>query len=547
MTPFAAHPENEWVDRLQRLSPWVTLFLLSFAVRAWRVNDWLLPNVDEIVLMNTMNLRFLEGCSASSVYWPAHWIVRAFFFLTSFHHYRLISVLFGSATILVVYSLALRLARQQIAWTFCALLSFQWYLLYMSRIIEIASFIPLFTALCLWATVRWKETRRPVFALLFFGMGGIAANIWTPPMFYLVGAGAAFFAWEAIGKRLAWKSFLLCMVVLSIALAPYLYVLLTSAQIKHDILLRYQMTGASGAKILPANLVNPGAAIKTWTYLVTFFHEDLPWHYLAPFGIALLALPVMAARWMVHRPERSRPADATENADALADMSASWRGVLQSQDTTPLPPERKPAGQRPVFMAVLFLASAQIVLLLLSPVPLYIEGHAAPLLLCTLLLLLGVASSRAPVSIRAAGGGVLLLCLLASLGFAPYYVDNQQCRLREWLRANVVEKGVDPVCVSDGAHVKLIRIPDITALGIPFAVFTTAPDDLFWSQRSPGAFPIIISTYECNMDQIAREKGFHLSRQFTMNNLYEAHLRHGIDVWRVDNFDREGHKGPGVQ
>lgn len=484
---------SKTLQRLEAISPWLSLFLLSFLIRAWRVNGWLLPNVDEIVLMNTMNLRFLEGCSASSAYWPAHLIVRGFFFLESFHHYRYISACFGSATVLVVYALARRLVAPPLAWAFGALFSFQWYFLYMSRIIEIASFIPLFTALCLWSIVRWQETRRAAFAILFFGLGGIAANIWTPPMFYLVGAGSVFFLWETLRRRLPWRRMLACITVLVVALLPYLYVLWRTAHVRDEILLRYQMTGASAASILPANLAHPVAAIQTWTHLATFFHEQLPWQALAPFALILLVLPLAVFRRL---------------------------------------------RANPMLRMLLFLAAAQLALLALTPVPLYIEGHAAPLLLCILLLLLGLAAAHCPAWLRIAGGGVLLVCLLASFGFAPYYLDNQQPRLRDWLQHNVVERGRPAICVSDGAYLKLTKIPEIAALGIPYEVFTTAPDDRFWQTHSPADFPVIISTYECNMDEYVSKKGFALHHQFTMNNLYETHLRHGIDVWTVDNPGR---------
>ncbi|MDA0990300.1 MAG: glycosyltransferase family 39 protein [Verrucomicrobia bacterium] len=446
--------------------------------------------MDEIVLMNTMNLRFLEGCNASSAYWPAHLLIRCFFFLETFQHYRFISVCFGSATVLVVYALARRLVAQPLAWGFSALFSFQWYFLYMSRIIEIASFIPLFTALCLWAIVRWQETRRPAFAILFFGLGGIAANIWTSPMFYLAGAGTVFFLWEAVRKRLRWIWVLVCMATLVITLLPYLHVLLTTAHVRDEILLRYQMTGAVATGLLPATLAHPAVAIQTWTHLATFFHERLPWTALAPFALILLALPFVAFRWL---------------------------------------------RATPMLRMLLFLTAAQLALLALSPVPLYIEGHAGPLLLCILLLLLGLAASHALLWLRTAAGGVLVVCLLSSFGFAPYYLDNQQSRLRDWLRHNIVERSVPTLCVSDGAYLKLTKIPNIVALGIPYEIFTTAPDDRFWQTHSPANFPVIISTYECNMDEYVRKKGFILRHQFTMNNLYETHLRHGIDVWTVDN------------
>lgn len=491
MVESAKNGEGRWMQQLQAFSPWISLFLLSFAIRIWRINDWLLPNVDEIVLMNTLPLRFPEGCSTSSAYWPAHWIMRAFFFWHSFHQYRLIGALFGSATILMTYSLAVRLVKHQVAWGFCALLSLQWYFLYMSRIIEIASFIPLFMILCIWAIVRWQETRRPSFTLLFFGLGGIAANIWTPPMFYLVGAGTAFFIWEAIQRRFPWKWLAAGLFLLGLTLLPYLYGLWSMAHIREDILLRYQMTGAASTTVLPANLTNPIAALQTWTHLTTFFHERQPWMSLAPFSMLVLVLPSLATRWI-----------------------------------------RKHLLLGPL----LFLAVVQLGLIALSPVPLYIEGHAAPLLLCLLLLLLGITALRdIPQWLRRAGGGVLGLCLLLSLGFAPYYLDNQQSRLRDWLKANVAESGMPGVCVSDGAYLKLTKIPGIAALGIPYQVFTTAPEDPFWNRHTPADFSVAISTYECDMDAYVRNKGFGLSHQFTMNNLYETHLRHGIDVWRIDS------------
>lgn len=511
--------------RWQRLSPFLTLFILSFAIRIWRVNDWLLPNVDEIVLNITLGHRFLEGCSASSTYWPAHLILRAFFFLDTFYQYRFISVLFGSATIVMVYALALRLAKPPVAWGFCALLSFQWYLLYMSRIIEIASFIPLFTVVCLWAVIRWRETRRPVFVWLFFGLGGIAANTWTPPMFYFLAAGAAFFLWEAVCKRLAWKWLGVAHLILFVMLIPWFHVLWTTGRLREDILLRYQMTGAAATRILPANIASPSAAIQTWTNLVTFFHEQLPWKWLATFAVAVLITPFAMFPWI-------RSKLIAESASVGLPRDSACNSRCQHN-----------LAKAHVLSILLFLAAIQLLLLIVSPVPLYIEGHAFPLLLCVLLLLFGMATAQAtPISARCVAGGLLLFSLLSSFGFTPYYMESQQTRLRDWLRHNVVESGISRVCVSDGVYLKLTKIPSIAELGITYEVFTNAPEDPFWKNHSPSDFPVIISTYECNMDAYVRSKGFALHHQFTMNNLYEAHLRHGIDAWRVANTGTDQEK-----
>jgi len=472
---------------LERLSPWLTLFLFAFLLRVWRINDWLLPNVDEIVLMNTMQLKFLEGCSTSSAYWPAHLVLKALFFLPTFDQYRLVSAVLGSCFVLIAFGLVRRFVAAQWAWVSSVVLSIQWYFLYIHRIIEIASFVPICLAACLHFLLRWHETGQRRWLFAFVALGGLAANIWVPPLFYLIGGGGVVLVVAAVRRQLSWTVLIACGVLLAVALAPYLVMLARDAHIRADIAMRYDMAGVSRQTWLPPNLASPAVGIKTWTYLTTSFSDHLPWKLLAPFSLFVAAAPLAGGRFL-------------------------WRdGRLR---------------------LLLILATAHVLLVLVSPVPVYIEGHAAPLLLILWVLVTAMAwHPHAPPVSRWWGRCCLAGLLAGSLCFAPYYLASQQTVLADWLRDHALDQAALPV--SDGARLKLERIPAIRKLELPLLPFACVEGDPFWAQHSPAEFRYVMSTYECDMYRNVEAKGFRLNRILTMNNLYEANLRHGIDLWEI--------------
>ncbi len=480
-------------SRLLRAAALALLVLINLAVRAHQVREWLLPNVDEIVLLNTMNLPLLEGASASSAYWPAHLIIKSFFFLKGAPPDRSLAVVFGAAFILLMFATARKLAGFWPAWLTVLALTFQWYFLYISRIIEIASFIPFFTALGLYFFVCWVESRKPGYLYAFAAVSGIALNIWSPPMAYLTGAVFAYLGWLALRRRLAWRTLLIGAAVLLLTLLPFFYVLANVAHLRQEIMARYAMTANQSQAILPVNLLRPGAALQTWTQLVTCYRESGFLPFLAPLALFYLAVPAV-----LYRRLRGKP-----------------------------------------FFASLAAPAALIVMLIaVCPVPFYIEGHGVPLFLLLILLLLMVAAGGG-ASGRFLGVGSLLAIFLSSLFFAPRYFDNQQRRLVDWLDAHVVQAGRPALCVSDGAHLKFQRLPAVAGLNLQYPVFTCAPQEPFWQEHSPGDFRYVIATYEFDQEKNITARGFQPLLRLEMNNLLEAHLKHGIRIWEIQRPDAE--------
>ncbi len=484
------------------LLPWISLAVLNVCLRGWRVNDWLLPNVDEIVLMSTMEQGFLSGCSASSAYWPAHWVLRSFFFLSEWHHYRVVGVLFGVVFILVMYATARRLVSGTAAWVFACALSFQWYFLYMSRIIEIATFIPACIAACLYCFVRWMETRRPRFVYCLFAVGGVAASTWSPPFFYLLGALGIWFAAAAIGRQIAWKHFLGSLGLACVIMVPYLVVVLWRTDVQADVLARFTFSGAASDGVLAPNLVHVAIPLKTWTHLATFHHEQLPWKALSAVALLPLLIPFALARF---------------------------------------------AWQSSVLQGMLIIAALQILLMSVSPVPIYIEGHVGPLYLTLLLVLLGLGAGSHPPLCRRIAGGVLAVTLVLSVGFAPYYLESQQGRVAEWLQRRVVDTGEPVLAVSMGGSLKLGKVPAIRNLPIELDVFPCDGGVEFWSKRSPGDYPYIISTFDCWMEADLQGKGYRLVAEMTLRNLYESNLRDGLTIWRVERMGEDVAYGLGAR
>lgn len=465
----------------------IALFLIAFLVRGYGVTRWLLPNVDEIVLMNTLKLPFLEGCSASSVFWPAHLILKACYWWNTVMGYRWISVFLNSLAVSTFYLVAREFVSRPPAIFGSLVLCFQWYFVYIGRIVEIASFIPVLLLFSTWLLTRGIRCSSSMLVALAMACLGVGVNIWSPPCAYLSAAILLYLFASSTRGHVPWRSFIAAIVALLVTLSPYIWVVATKINLSQEIISHYGMTNLAEQRVFFANLLHPSAMLKTWTELLTFYEPELPWQRLVAIPALILFTPLLFlwARWK--------------------QQEVRYLG---------------------------WLLYGQVFLCFVSPVPAYIEGHFQAVFLVLLLLLLiwaerGAGWQRAVPILSLASVAMFSMC------FSARYFEDQRSALRACLD-EIIAGGQSQWCMSDGARLKLAQMPEFAGMINGAREFTCAASPGSASNSNLDCCSAVLTTFDCNMDQFFPENRRARRQILTLNNLYEAHLSHGIRAWIIE-------------
>ena len=288
------------------LPPWlilrlfVCIVILFLLLRVIHLDRWLLANLDEIALINNLSLPIFSGGYGSTTFFPAVQITKAFFFIDSFPSYRLIGVLLNLLGLLFFF-LALNMIIRK-PWSLIGALAFaaQWYLVYISRVYEIATFIPFFFSLQFLLVVSWLNSNRSAYLILSFVVAGVGINCYAPPIFYATAALGLILVYRAVRMRFSWKLLLACGVSALTAMAPFFYVQLFVGDFLRDIHINYQYVGKETSGILPFHLVHPEVFLKTLTELLSYITLDHRWWILAA-PLVLTSLFITFVLVMRHR------------------------------------------------------------------------------------------------------------------------------------------------------------------------------------------------------------------------------------------------------
>jgi hypothetical protein len=232
-------------------------------LRLYNIRQWLLANLDEVALINNLTLPIFSGGYGSTTFFPAVQITNWFPFITTFPEFRFIGVLFNAIGLLFFYAGLRTFCSRSAACIGALLFSLHWYLVYIRRIYEIATFIPFFFSIVFYLFCRWVHGGSSRFLLALFFVGGLGLNCYAPPMAYGLIALWLILIYKAVKKQLSWQLFAACVVAFAIAILPFLYVQIYVGNFFRDVLYNYNYAGATQSRILPIHFKSPAIFFKT--------------------------------------------------------------------------------------------------------------------------------------------------------------------------------------------------------------------------------------------------------------------------------------------
>lgn len=464
------------------------LVLVCLALRLYRLKEWLLPNVDEIALISNIGTPIFSGGYGSTTFFPAVQITKYLFPFLTFPDYRYIGVLFNTVAMLLFYAGLRRFVRPLPAFLGSLLFCMQWYLVYISRMYEIATFIPFFFAAVFYCFALWSHTGRHALLPPLFLIGGIGFDCYAPPMAYGLASLLALLAYQATKKTVPWKWVGAGTLCLFIALLPFFYVQLYVGNFLKDVLTNYNFAGHAQSSFAPIHLQHPEIFLKTLTELLTFLSPEQGWKLRAGPAMLLLLLPL--------------PALLRSEAAEQIKLLAAWCGLT---------------------CAAIFL----------SPVAAYIQGHFTGFFMLYI----------ACLSVALATPGRLYRCLaLAALlgitGCSLYWLPkayHDQYSDIAWLPGYLKKNAVAVVPISDGSYNALKHTPFLN--GARFEVFTCdKPENILAGLKTapPADIKLVFGTFDCNIVERLSELGLVVREQQEIMTLFESHYANGLRVYFVE-------------
>lgn len=463
------------------------LAALSAALRFPHLKVWLLPNVDEIVLKNTLNQPLLAAATASSSYWPVQLLLATLAPLRGILDWRYLAATAGTIGLVALYLLLRSNLGDRAAFFLSAGLSLHWYFVYTSRIAEVASFaIPalIFSVALIRLELAELSGRYLPYLAATLALG---FSTWAPPFFYLA---ASFLLVAALNWR-AWKPvpkprLLLTATLFLVLLAPYAGAVARLDTLKSSILERYSFSGSPESSLRLSALAYPTVPVRTWTSLATVYSEQVPHPVRRTYAIAaLIAILSLGIPRIT----------ATQSA------RSTWQ-----------------------------LLVALILLCILSPLPAYIEGHLAPILLVALLVLCDqVTHGRGHRRLVALGVSATLV--LPSLAFLPRVAGDQVSQVERLLNPLRVENV--PLALSFGALEKLNNVPRLSRFAAEAESFPCIGTESAWRPSRDALSYVVVTTSECNIAALLAWSSPEPDRLLSLNSLLESHLHHGIEIWRA--------------
>ena len=463
------------------------VFLFLF-LRIIHLDSWQLANVDEIALLNNLSLPTFSGGYGSTTFFPAVQITKAFFFVDGFPSYRYIGVLLNLAG-LIFFFLALNKVTGK-TWSLIGALAFsaQWYLVYISRIYEIATFVPFFFSLQFFLVISWLVSKKPAYLITSFIVAGIGIDCYAPPIFYATAALILILAYRAIRGAFSYRLLIACTTGTLIAMVPFFYVQLFVGDFFRDILANYQFAGKSSSDVLLIHLRHPEIFLKTITELFSFITLDHRWWIwlTPPVVLCLFVILILVIR---------------QRKDSIVGFIGLWT----------------------------FLT---LVITFVSPVAAYIQGHFTAFLLL-FLACLAVCIGRISGKERLFPLGILIIFGIASSLWLPNVFKNQWKEMA-WATEFIAGQNEKSIPVSDGAFLALRHVPGF--LQGKARVFTCdkvehvrqGVEDISCNHPS-----LILATYECNIVDSIQDTCAMITEKQRLTTLLESHLANGVVIYRT--------------
>jgi hypothetical protein len=461
---------------------------VCLALRLYNIRQWLLANLDEVSLMNNLTLPIFSGGYGSTTFFPAAQITNWFPFITTFPEFRFIGVLFNAAGLLFFYAGLRTFCSRPASFMGSLLFSLHWYLVYISRIYEIATFIPFFFSIVFYLFCRWVHDGSNWLLPTLFFIGGIGLNCYAPPMAYGLAGLWLILIYKAVKKQISWPLFAACILAFAVAILPFLYVQIYVGNFFRDVLYNYNMAGATQSGILPIHLKSPSIFFKTLTEMMTFLDLEHKWQSFALPALLVIIAPFALLPW--------RRTDKHTKALML------WTG-------------------------------ATLALTFISPVAAYIQGHFTGFLILYLAVL--SCALDAPSAPRRWMACTCAVALAAGSFYWMPIIRQDQYREVAWLPAYIQKEQISSVPISDGAYLVLKHTPFLQGARFPVFYCQNAEkirDDIL--QNPDRNQRLIIATLDCDIDGAMRLLGGAIRKDKKIITLLESYLANGIIFYFVE-------------
>ena len=470
----------------------VLILGMAVFVRFYNVPYWLLANVDEISTINQQSIPFLDtfsGASTSTNYLLTTIILKTLGRLIHFPYLRYFTGLINIIALVLVYRVLKKIFNPTVGFFALILLSFSWVTIYISRLFECASFTPSFACFFMCCMLIWINDRRKVKWLYFaVFLLGFHLNTYAMPSFYTVALFLLYLLVQAIHRTLSLKILIFVSLILIVSASPYIYSFVSSADFSSDISISYGTLGQPPVLQPAVNFSKPLYYLKTLAEYLTFY--PISNKSFARFGFAFIAIILPLVVLVGHRPKGFK-------------------------------------------LYLGFVAFGSLILIGLSPIPVYNEGHLQffwPHYVVLLVLLIYESWG----GLKMVLGVLYCLILLANLIWIPHIFQNQVGQVEDVLTRHLQDE--ETIYISDGALLKLrpLHLFSIIERHNYQMYVCQGPDAInLLKNTNIRERSMVIMTSDCPEIEHSFKKVDHVTLLLSIEQMLEANFKHGLRIYEI--------------
>lgn len=482
-----------FVERYEKIL-FILIFISTSILHIVGISHWLLANIDEVSALNQLELPFLSGACTSTNYLLTTILLKTIGKVLPFPFIRLLTALVNLAALYLLYSLSRSLKKGFAAFVVLMILGFSWNMLYYSRIFEVGSFTPSIACFFMWAMIKWIGSRKKLFWLyIAAALVGFHFNTHAMPSLYAIALLGVYLLLQVSLKKLAPKVGFCVMGIIVFCSLPYIYSFFKYCHFGNDLSVSYGTLNQKAALKVAVNFLHPLYYLKTLAEYMTYYPVSNTSYARFFFAIMIiLAVLIIYLR---------------------------------------LPRE-------PVKDYLAFFSFGSLLLIGLSPIPVYNEGHLHffwPHFVMLLALLVEEAPRLSKIFITLLAFAMLIF----NCHWLPQIFENQVRMTEVVLKDNLYEGEV--IYISDGAELKLRMLPLYSMIKahplVRFSCYDSGALKTFQG-FSPEKPCMIITTSDCPWPPWEKCTKLKATTLLSLEQLFEAQLSHGLRIYKVEPTDR---------
>ncbi len=471
----------------------VSILFVAAGLRIYGITSWLLANVDEVSALNQYDPPFLSGATTSSNYLLTTTLLKTVGWLLPFPFIRILTALASIGGLFILYRAFRGLVPGVVAVLTLVALTLSWNGVYYARLFECGSFTPAIACFFMACVVMWL--RRPDNARWLFAAGGLLGihfNTHAAPCFYAMIVFSVFLAWQLRRRLLSPGNAIATVLAFGVGTLPYVYTSLAYPHFDSALGTSYGTLAMAPAIHWAINFRHPTYLLRTLTEYLTFY--PLPegaWVFL---GFGLFCLVIVLVGTLVAR-----------------------------------------ASPLKAYLALMTFGS--IVVIGLSPVPVYNEGHLHffwPHFLALLSLL--IYQSRHALKVVLSLVFVSMLAL--NVRWLPRVIRNQVAEVETVLARDLTQG--ETVYISDGAMLKLKWLDLYRTLEthplVPFVCQGPEAMQPFTSMNLKQK-SLVLVTSDAPWPPPSFAASINDVLLLSQEQLMEAYQSHGLRVYEIRPFD----------